>query len=570
MSITDYFRANRRMPAVDTLANSSLLRLVAIAAIHLAAFVSMYLTEFDLLARSLFVSTWCFLNFFWLALLRRPAMAAALSLGMIEILILVSRFKFDIKWMTVNFLDVLIVDTDTIAFLFKIFPDLRTAVVIAIILAIPTLILIWRLDPYRIRPWIASLGGGVCLTWIIGLSSVFPERPWEQFQGVNHVSNFARSGVLSISEIMSRGWLEFDSEATERLTLTATETCQTVGKRPHIIMVLDESSFDITMAPGIRVPADYARHFRSFDGKSRSFLTETTGGASWYTEYNVLTGLSARSYGRLMFYVTRIAAGRVERGLPQALRRCGYKTFTLYPAYGAFLSARKFQTTTGIERLIDSKEMGAGDVEPDHFYYDKAFRLFARENDGTPLFIFVYTVANHFPWNTRFRPDLMPDWRDLSNDPVIDEYVRRQTMSARDYAGFIARLQGDYPKESFLLVRFGDHPPAFAAKIIDPSLDNVEIARRLMALDPRYYTAYYAIDAVNFKPVDLSSALDTLDAPYLPLVVLEAAGLPLDASFREQKTILDRCQGLFYRCNGGAEARRFNRLLIDAGLIKGM
>jgi hypothetical protein len=54
------------------------------------------------------------------------------------------------------------------------------------------------------------------------------------------------------------------------------------------------------------------------------------------------------------------------------------------------------------------------------------------------------------------------------------------------------------------------------------------------------------------------------------LVVLEAAGLPLDASFREQKTILDRCQGLFYRCNGGAEARRFNRLLIDAGLIKGM
>ena len=27
-------------------------------------------------------------------------------------------------------------------------------------------------------------------------------------------------------------------------------------------------------------------------------------------------------------------------------------------------------------------------------------------------------------------------------------------------------------------------------------------------------------------------------------------------------------QGLFYRCNGGAEARRFNRMLIDAGLIR--
>ena len=64
----------------------------------------------------------------------------------------------------------------------------------------------------------------------------------------------------------------------------------------------------------------------------------------------MLTGLSARSFGRLNYYVTRIAAGRVERGLPQALRRCGYKTITLYPAYGAFLSARKFQTTAGVQR----------------------------------------------------------------------------------------------------------------------------------------------------------------------------------------------------------------------------
>ena len=63
--------------------------------------------------------------------------------------------------------------------------------------------------------------------------------------------------------------------------------------------------------------------------------------------------------------------------------------------------------------------------------------------------------------------------------------------------------------------------------------------------------------------------LDTLDAPYLPLVVLQAAGVPLDPTFMEQKKILGRCRGLFYLCAGGAEARRFNRLLIDAGLIQG-
>ena len=88
------------------------------------------------------------------------------------------------------------------------------------------------------------------------------------------------------------------------------------AKPPHIIMVFDEFSIDIRVLPGTKVPPDYERHFVSFDGKARSFVVEGIGGPSWFTEYNVLTGLSVRSYGRFGDFVTRIAAGRVERGLP--------------------------------------------------------------------------------------------------------------------------------------------------------------------------------------------------------------------------------------------------------------
>jgi hypothetical protein len=56
----------------------------------------------------------------------------------------------------------------------------------------------------------------------------------------------------------------------------------------------------------------------------------------------------------------------------------------------------------------------------------------------------------------------------------------------------------------------------------------------------------------------------------LPLAVLEAGGVPLDGAFAEQKKILNRCGGLFYLCADGAEARRFNRLLMNAGLIQGL
>jgi phosphoglycerol transferase MdoB-like AlkP superfamily enzyme len=260
----------------------------------------------------------------------------------------------------------------------------------------------------------------------------------------------------------------------------------------------------------------------------------------------------------------------VERGLPAALRRCGYRTFSIYPAMGAFMSARNFQTTTGMESFLDQGALGTKRIEPDGFYYDAAVRMIGRERDKGPMFVLVYLAANHYPWNDRWRPELMPEWKAPGNAPEVDEYLRRQTMSFAAYAELRDRLARRFPGERFLLVRYGDHQPDFASVMLEPWLDEAGVNRRLMTYDPRYYTTYYAIDVINFKPVNLSSALDTIEGPYLPLVVQETAGLPLDPSFAEQKRILERCKGLFYACAGGAEARRFNRLLIDAGLIKGL
>src|SRR5207237_3992419 len=198
-------------------------------------------------------------------------------------------------------------------------------------------------------------------------------------------------------------------------------------------------------APAVKVPAGYGSHFKSFDGVARTFLAESNGGPSWFTEYNVLAGLSTRSFGRCSYFVTRIASGRVERGLPLALRRCGYTTLSLYPAYGAFMGARSFQTSTGIQHFYDARDLGAKGIEPDGFFYDKAVKLIAEQPANTPLFTFVYLAANHFPWETKFRPDLLPSWRGPGNAASVDEYLRRQAMSAGDYASFVAALKKKFP-----------------------------------------------------------------------------------------------------------------------------
>jgi phosphoglycerol transferase MdoB-like AlkP superfamily enzyme len=494
-----------------------------------------------------------------------------LSLVFVLLLVLLSQLKHSMLFMTVNFVDLMVVDQDTLGFLLTVTPGLWANVVIACLLSAALIGFLWWLDPRRIRRRMSALGCAMFVGGLALLVFAIPSDPESEFVNGQYLSKFARSGVTSIADYVSRGLLESDAGLSEKLKpLVGGETCSPAQKPPHIVMVFDESSFDITQAPGIKVPANYREHFQSFDGRNRSFIVEGVGGPSWFTEYNVLTGLSVRSYGRFADFVTRIAAGRVERGLPWALRRCGYKTYSFYSYLGAFLNARGFQETAGIENFYDAKKLDARGVEPDSFFYDAAARVVEEEKGKQPLFLYVYTVANHFPWDYRFRPDLMTDWRDPGNTPEVDEYLRRQALSARNYAGFVEKLKRDFPGERFLIVRFGDHQPGFAKHLLDPSLDNSFLARQVAAQDMRLLTTYYAIDTINYQPADLTLARDQLDAPYLPLVVLEAAGVPLDASFAEQKRIMLGCRGLFYRCRGGAEARRFNQLLINAGLIKGL
>ncbi|CAN7413210.1 sulfatase-like hydrolase/transferase [Bradyrhizobium sp. LjRoot220] len=545
-------------------------RLLAVAAPHAAAVAIMYQTEPDFAGRVGFALSWGILNLLFIALVRRPALSGALSLTLVVVLVLLSKFKHGVVQMTANFVDLMVIDRDSAAFLFTIFPNLRWSVILTGLVTIPLMYALWWLDPFRIRRLPALAGMLACLAALAGYSFTWPDDAWRSYYPDGYLSKFARSGVTAVSDFANYGFMESDAVAAGRLKVPLVDSCAPAGRRPHIIMVHDESSFDIRQAQGIKVPAGYGSHFDSFDGKARKFVAESSGGASWFTEYNVLAGLSSRSFGRFSYFVTRIAAGRVERGLPLALRRCGYSTTSLYPAHGAFMSARGFHTTTGIQNFYDARDLGAKGIEPDSFFYDKALSLLSQNAATNPQFIFVYLAANHFPWEKPFRADLTPSWTRPGNTPVVDEYVRRQTMSANDYAAFVAGLKKKFPAQPFLIVRYGDHQPEFSSHVLDPGIDEIAAGKKFENYDPRYFTTYYAIDAINFEPVKSPAVMETVDAAYLPLVVQEAAGIPLDPSFTEQKSIMLRCKGVFYACKGGAEARRFNRLLIDAGFVKNL
>ena len=123
--------------AGETITASRLRRLLTIAilaALHCWTLVLMIWSEPDLVGQAAFLLAWGVLNAFWLVLLRRPAASAALAVTMLMVLIALSVFKHDVLFMTVNFVDLMVVDQDTLGFLLTVTPGLWANVVIACLL----------------------------------------------------------------------------------------------------------------------------------------------------------------------------------------------------------------------------------------------------------------------------------------------------------------------------------------------------------------------------------------------------------------------------------------------------
>src|SRR6202142_1914526 len=191
-----------RLGAADIVARHGYRRLGLVAAPHVIALVIMLATEARPVEIAAFLMAWGILNFFWLALTRRPAVAGALSLVMMTVLVLLSDLKYHVLMMTANFVDLMIIDTDTVSFLFTIYPALRWIVLLCVLALVPVIVFTWRADPFRVRRLTAAAALLACVGGLTAVETHLPMQPFEAFYGGNPVSAFARSRVDAISELL--------------------------------------------------------------------------------------------------------------------------------------------------------------------------------------------------------------------------------------------------------------------------------------------------------------------------------------------------------------------------------
>ena len=241
-------------------------------------------------ARAAFALVWGMLNFFWLALLRRPLVSAALSLLLIMALIVLSQFKHDVLMMTATFVDLMLIDIGTFWFGMTVVSGLASKAGVAALL-LCVVAALWRIDPFRANRSIACAGGAACAVALAALSFASPLDREDEFLPHQYVSKFARSSATAVCRPRHAGY----SRRIPRHLLGCARACRPLRHAaaicPHIVMVLDNSSFDATMMPRRHCAgrATGSVSVRRTESCARC-VVEGAGGPTWYTEYNVLTG----------------------------------------------------------------------------------------------------------------------------------------------------------------------------------------------------------------------------------------------------------------------------------------
>ena len=431
------------------------------------------------------------------------------------------------------------------------------------------LLLAWWIEAPRLRrryPLGVALAAAIVAA--LATQARIERRHTQFFWDDLFVSSFYDSWSEALQALW-RGQLLEAAAVSNRPPLVANAACRPATKPPNIILIHEESVFPPSIFPQVSYDHGLDPLFVSADGRLHHLRVETYGGASWLTEFSVMTGLSTRSFGGMRQFLQTYMVNRLGDTLPQTLQHCGYRNVLFYPMLKSFISSAPFFNSIGIKEIFDARDQAAPTAaERDRFYFGNALAEMQKHfaTSDAPLFTFIETMATHWPYFVTAFPEENVPGGGPGTDPELHEFLRRLWLAKRDYDDLLGELAKRFPNERFLIVTYGDHHPVATRTLLGFPRE-AEAEDITLPDDSPGYQTYFAINGVNYKPPALP-AIDPTDVAYLSSLMLYSAGLPLPESYAERLRLMKLCDGAYYDCAQRDEILGFHRRLIDAGLLR--
>jgi phosphoglycerol transferase MdoB-like AlkP superfamily enzyme len=501
----------------------------------------------------------------------RVLFATILAASQVVIVALAATIKLKTMDMLVHAYDLFFYlnSFSTVTFLIKSFPQYAFGLFGALLTMVLLGILFFWLDSTKISRWKSAVTAAVFgLIGFLALEYIGERRHMHLYYSDRFVSTYYGSWPETIRTV-ARGQLIEAAPHSTGPAFTGLGSCETGQKKPHVILIHQESLVPPSHFPELVYDKSVDPMFKSFDGKLHKMRVETYGGASWLTEFSVLAGVSTYSFGSMRQFVQAFMEGKVKETIPQVMADCGYRNVLFYPMMKNFVSNARFYESIGLKEIFDMKDQGAPTTnERDRFYYTSALGEMEKhfKTSEKPLFTFIQTMSAHWPYDWKMFPDQDVPGGAPGVHPELDEYLRRVSIAAKDYSWLKAELKRRFPNESFVIVNYGDHQPS-ATRMLLGQKDEIEVEDIKLAADGPGFLTYYSVETQNWKAPAMSN-LPVVDVPYFGLLMLEAARLPLSPAYQERKRLMEMCEGRYHTCADSNAILSFHRKLIDSRILE--
>lgn len=300
----------------------------------------------------------------------------------------------------------------------------------------------------------------------------------------------------------------------------ATEALAIDGKKPDIILILNETFYDMRDLVDIKTDIPAMPFIDSLKSGGRAVVAGTGGGTN-KSEYELLTSNSLQ----LMPAITPFNYLNFDNAnsIVSYLKSLGYTTWGAHCAEslnyerGIVYPKLGFDSVLFREDFEVSGEVGKYGDRPyatDEFCYEKMLHDYENMGDG-PRFQYMLTIQNHGGWDLNDKSydtvNVLNDFGEYTDD--ISEFmscVRRSDDAFRALTEYFESSNRDV-----IICMVGDHAPSFAVELLDEiGIDET------FALRSTPYVLWSNLDSEPKVP-------ETLSMPLIVPTVLDAAGCSL-------------------------------------------
>ena len=336
---------------------------------------------------------------------------------------------------------------------------------------------------------------------------------------------------------------------------------------PDIVMILNETWYDLDRYIDTGADVDYLKHYRALDNAIKGYAeVPLTGGGTNGTEYEMLTGNSMTLINAYAPFNRLNFADTVT--LPRYLKQLGYSTVAAHPHESQNYHRGMSWSQMGIDRsyfIQDFTDLEYyADRNKDHEITDtSALKNLIRFMDDmpqdSPRFAFLATMQNHGDWTVNSPEQALvhshPATADQSLVDKINEY-----LSCLTYTDAMIEYMQQYYTQLYeqtgrrvVVCMVGDHSPSFLPALEDLcKWQDRALAERKGKQTPFYIWANYPLDLED----EVLPRTESMDLCCLMPAMLRAAGVPLSWYYRY---ILDMNRDIAVYTNVGSETAEESR-----------